>query len=138
MYTLAKFSLFLISGLLAANAQTINKTPVEPVSPASGSKMFATYCAACHGKDAKGNGPAASALRVPPPDLTTLTQRNNGKFPEMRVYSAIRGDIDLTAHGSKDMPVWGSLFEAMSHGNQAEVQMRISNLSDYIKSVQQK
>jgi mono/diheme cytochrome c family protein len=137
MNLLVKFALLIISGLLAATAQTtIKKAPVDPVSPASGANMYASYCAACHGKDARGYGPAANALKVPPPDLTTLTARNHNKFPEPRVYNAIRGDSNLSAHGSKDMPVWGSLFEAMSHGNEAEVQMRISNLVDYLKSVQ--
>jgi mono/diheme cytochrome c family protein len=43
-------------------------------SPASGQEMFVNYCAACHGKDGKGDGPAAPALKVAPADLTALAQ----------------------------------------------------------------
>jgi hypothetical protein len=52
--------------------------------------------------------------------------------------SAIRGDSDTPAHGSKDMPVWGSLFWNMSHGHEGEVQQRVANLTEYIESLQEK
>jgi len=35
-----------------------------------GARVFATYCAVCHGPEGKGDGPAAVALVPPPPDLT--------------------------------------------------------------------
>jgi hypothetical protein len=56
----------------------------------------------------------------------------------MKVSSAIRGDSDITAHGSKEMPVWGALFRSMSQGNEAEVQQRVANLTQYVKSLQAK
>ena len=100
--------------------------------------MFNEYCAVCHGADAKGGGPAAPALNKTPADLTTLAARNKGKFPELRVFSVIQGDSETVAHGSRDMPIWGSVFQSMSRGSAGEVQMRISNLISYIKSVQTK
>ncbi len=48
--------------------RTIKKVPIQGGAPASGEEMFIAYCAACHGKDAKGNGPAVPALKVSPPD----------------------------------------------------------------------
>ena len=117
---------------------TVKKAPVTPTSPASGSKMFTTYCAVCHGMDARGHGPAAPALKTAPADLTTLTIRNNGKFPELKVYGTIHGDLEMPAHGSRDMPIWGALFQSMNGGNQPEVQLRISNLTKYVESLQQK
>jgi len=69
--------------------------------------MFINYCAACHGKDGKGDGPAASALKVAPADLTALAQKNSGKYPVMRVTSVLNGQANLAAHGNKEMPVWG-------------------------------
>lgn len=131
----AVFSAFLFCA--AAADKTIKKVPINPTSPVSGQQMFNEYCTACHGKMAKGDGPAASALKKTPADLTTLTVRNNGKFPELRVYGTIQGDSDLAAHGSKDMPVWGSVFQDASRSN-GEVQMRISNLVAYVKSIQVK
>jgi mono/diheme cytochrome c family protein len=100
--------------------------------------MYTTYCAVCHGTDGKGGGPAASALKVPPADLTTLSKNNGGKYPALRVTSAIRGDSDHPAHGTKEMPVWGSLFWGMSHGHTGEVQQRVANLTEYIESLQAK
>jgi mono/diheme cytochrome c family protein len=129
--------LFVAFACLVANAQpVVKKVPVTPTSPASGQEMFKTYCAACHGLEGKGNGPAGPALKKQPANLTELTQRNNGKFPELKVYDTIKGDLDMPAHGSRDMPVWGSLFSSISHGSPGEVQMRISNLTDYIKTLQ--
>ena len=130
--------LCLMLGCIAANAQTLQKTPVSPTSPASGAEMFKTYCAACHGTDGKGTGPAATALKKTPANLTELTARNGGKFPELKVYGTIKGDVDMPAHGSRDMPVWGALFSSVSHGNPGEVQLRIANLTAYVQSIQGK
>ena len=117
---------------------TIQHTPVKATSPASGKEMYTAYCAVCHGTDGKGGGPAASALKTPPADLTTLSKNNGGKYPALKVTSAIRGEANLPAHGTKDMPVWGSLFWGMSHGHQGEVQQRVANLTEYIESLQAK
>ena len=129
--------LFVAFACLTANAQpVVKRVPVTSTSPASGQEMFKTYCAACHGLEGKGNGPAGPALKKQPANLTELTQRNGGKFPELRVYDTIKGDLDMPAHGSRDMPIWGNLFSSISHGSPGEVQMRISNLTDYLKSIQ--
>jgi mono/diheme cytochrome c family protein len=119
-------------------AQAIKKVSPQPTSPASGDEMFKTYCAACHGKEGKGDGPAAPALKKSPANLTELTARNGGKFPELRVFNAIQGDPEVVSHGSKDMPVWGSVFSSLARGQDGQVQMRISNLTAYIKSIQVK
>jgi len=118
--------------------KVIQHVPIKSTSPASGKEMYTTYCAVCHGTDGKGGGPAASALKVPPTDLTLLSKNNGGKYPALKVTSTIRGEADLPAHGSKDMPVWGSLFWTMSRGHEGEVQQRVANLSHYIESLQAK
>jgi mono/diheme cytochrome c family protein len=131
-------ALFIALACVTASAQTVKKTAVTPTSAASGEEMFKTYCAPCHGVDGKGDGPAASALKKTPANLTELAKRNGGKFPELKVYGAIKGDLNTPAHGSKDMPVWGSVFQSLSHGDQGQVQLRISNLTKYIESIQAK
>jgi len=100
--------------------------------------MYVSYCAPCHGRDGKGNGPAAPAFRIPATDLTGLAKRNDGKFPSSLVKASIRGDLLVVAHGSKDMPVWGPLFRYLGGGTQAEASVRINNLTKYIESLQEK
>jgi len=116
----------------------IRHIPIKPISATNGPEMYKEYCAVCHGIDGKGRGPAAEALKVPPPDLTALARMNGGKYPSLHVTSAIQGDIRLPAHGSKEMPVWGVPFWRLSQGHTSEVQLRVTNLSNYIESLQEK
>ncbi len=123
----------------AQEAKTQVKHEAAPLtSPASGKEMFLSYCASCHGKDAKGNGPAAAALKSLPADLTTLAKRNGGKYPLDRVTSVLRGQATVVPHGDQEMPVWGPVFWRMSQGHEVEVQQRIANLNKYIESLQAK
>ncbi len=116
----------------------VERTAAPRTSAASGADMFVNYCASCHGKDGKGNGPAASALNVPPTDLTALSKKNDGKYPALRVASVLNGEANLAAHGNKEMPVWGRVFWSMSGGHAAEVHQRVTNLNHYIESLQVK
>src|ERR1017187_1329672 len=116
----------------------IQKTPAGRTSVSSGKEMYHAYCAACHGVDGKGDGPASAALKSRPSDLTSLAERNAGKFPELPVFGAISGDLRVTAHGSKDMPTWGSVFRQMDGAGAAGVNLRIRNLTKYIESIQGK
>lgn len=138
---LAVFALALTAQDQPQTAQpkpVIKHVPIAQTSPASGQEMFTTYCAACHGKDGKGAGPAAPALKDPVTNLTTLAAKNGGKYPSMRVSSVIRGEEVLAAHGSREMPVWGKLFSSISNGSNAEVLQRVANLNNYIESLQAK
>jgi mono/diheme cytochrome c family protein len=124
---------------LAQESKTaVKHTTAAATSPASGKDMFMSYCASCHGKDAKGDGPAAGALKQAPADLTSLAKQNGGKYPADKVTSVLRGQTTLMAHGDQDMPVWGPVFWKMSQGHEEQVQMRIANLNQYIESLQEK
>jgi mono/diheme cytochrome c family protein len=105
-------------------------------APMSGEEMFKSYCASCHGKDARGGGPAASALKVAPPDLTTLLMRNEGKFPVDYVTATLLNGAKAPAHGNAEMPVWGPIFEGINV--QGKATLRISNLIHYLESLQRK
>ncbi len=122
----------------AAQEKEIKHVAANPTSAASGKEMFMRYCASCHGRDGKGGGPAADALKVSPADLTVLAQKNGGKFPADHVATVLRGQANLSAHGNKEMPVWGPIFWRMSGGNESEVALRVSNLTKYLESLQAK
>lgn len=134
----AVFVLAMLTWAQDEGKKEIKHVPIKPTSAASGEEMYKTYCAVCHATDGKGNGPAASALKVPPTDLTVLAQKNGGKYPAMRVAAIVRGEETLAAHGTKEMPIWGHLFWSMSGGHEAEVQQRVANLNKYIESLQKK
>jgi mono/diheme cytochrome c family protein len=118
----------------AAGAQTqVDKVPIKPTPTRDAQQMFDTYCAACHGKDGTGNGPAAKALTKVPADLTRISARNNGTFPDSKVRRYIEGIDEVPAHGTRDMPIWGDLFKSL---NRNTVQIRIAVLAEYLKSIQ--
>ena len=114
----------------------IRMVPIQPTAVSDVRGMFTSYCAACHGPAGKGDGPAAAALKKAPADLTTISARNGGKFPEVKVRRFIEGIDEVPAHGSRDMPVWGTLFRSLDATNQAAAQMRVQLLTDYLKSMQ--
>ena len=125
--------------VLAGVQTTGRKNPDLVIKSVAGQDLFEFYCASCHGRDAKGNGGVAPALKVPPPDLTTLAQRNRGTFPAARVEGVLKGDKRLSApaHGASDMPVWGPIFKGLDSRDEVNEQ-RIENLVKYIESIQAK
>lgn len=112
-----------------------DQASVKAGPPMSGSDIFKWYCAACHGKNAKGNGPAASELKVPPPDLTTLAKRNKGKFPADYVTRVLMTG-PKSSHGSPEMPVWGPLFSELNA--KGRVTVEINNVVHYLETLQEK
>ena len=105
------------------------------ILPVEGSELFKSYCAACHGVDATGNGPAALALRNAVPDLTRISQRNGGTFPTERVKNYISGESAILSHGSREMPIWGPIFRQFD-GDQELGEIRLHNVTVYIESLQ--
>ncbi|HVP00771.1 MAG TPA: c-type cytochrome [Bryobacteraceae bacterium] len=123
--------------LLFCGALARAQPRTEPPSPASGKDMFRAYCAPCHGRDAKGNGPAASAFRTPPSDLTALAQKHGGRFPGAEVAKEL-SSVYQAPHGSIDMPVWGPIFTEISPKSDAVGALRVTNIVRYIETLQAK
>src|ERR1700686_4922565 len=120
----------------AQTSPSVRHVPIANTAPNSGAQMYDSYCAVCHGKEGTGNGPAASAMKTPPTDLTLLAKKDGGKYPATHVAAVIRGQATTPSHGSQDMPVWGPLFSSISQGHEGQVQQRITNLVTYIESLQ--
>jgi mono/diheme cytochrome c family protein len=121
----------------ARSHPTVDETQFPPTYVPTGQQIYHQFCAACHGTDAKGNGPAASRLKTMPPDLTMLAKRNLGKFPSDYVSSILRFGTGPSAHGSSDMPTWGPIFQILDQHNERAVKQRIKNLCAYLASVQE-
>ncbi len=79
---------------------------------AKGRVTFRVYCASCHGARATGDGNIAKYLKVPPADLTTIASRRDGVFPASEITAYIDGRRETRGHGSRDMPVWGDVFQS--------------------------
>ena len=122
---------------IGAGQQTGPTTPPLVIESMYGPDLYRFYCATCHGRDGKGKGPAAAALKVPPPDLTVLSRRQNGVFPAHEVETIIRGNREIAAHGTDLMPVWGPIFYALDPSD-ARVKARINALVAHIASLQQR
>jgi len=118
---------FAIAQLTARSIYPINPLPMTSAS--SGEEMYGAYCSSCHGRDARGGWA---------PDLTALAKRNNGTFPTVLVKETIRGEARINAHGPKDMPAWGAMFRYVGSGSRLEIDVRINNLTEYVRSLQQK
>jgi mono/diheme cytochrome c family protein len=113
---------------------------VDPLLAEMGAETFQQYCTACHGLDGRGNGPAAGALKKPPADLTRISERRGGKFPEGEIAKIIDGRFAIQAHGTREMPIWG---EHLGLGipddqlSEAIVRGKVATLVEYLKSIQQ-
>ena len=123
--------------IAAGTAALAAAAPSPVVSVESGAALFRSYCASCHGTDAKGDGPLAANLRIAPADLTRIAMRNHGKLDAEKVRRAIDGRGPKEIHGGSDMPVWGDAFKRAGEGySEAKVKERIDALVDYLASLQ--
>jgi mono/diheme cytochrome c family protein len=133
----------LVGGLVAAAFGAFVSSagaPGAPTAPdketiAKGGTTYERYCVSCHGKTARGDGPLAKELRVPVPDLTLLTKRAGGTYPAARVFTIISKGSEVRAHGTDDMPAWGTAFNR-TEGTETSVDDAIRSLVAYLGSVQ--
>ncbi len=118
--------------------QTQKTKAAEPdrlISSIEGPALYKTYCAVCHGADAKGSGPMAIALKDSPADLTHIAARNGGTFPVTRLRRVISGEEVVSAgHGTREMPVWGPIFSQVDR-DQDLGRVRVDNLARYLETL---
>lgn len=122
----------------AASAQTSPAGRPLVAPSMAGRDLYTNYCAACHGSDGRGHGPAAGNLTTSPADLTAIAARRSGTFPRDDIRAIVAGDRALIpAHISNDMPVWGNIFQGLD-ANERVNRVRINNLVDYLSSIQRR
>ncbi len=121
------------------SSATSAQDPALVSGSAAGQVLFHTYCASCHGVDARGSGPVADQLSTPPPDLTRLGERYGQPLPRQAIAAFIDGRDDVAAHGPREMPVWGERFfqgEAPSGASEGAKRRTIEVILDYLESIQ--
>lgn len=130
-------AVFVLALPILAWPQAIKRESARPIDSVQGADVYQAYCAVCHGKDGKGHGPAAPALKMPVPDLTMLAKKSGG-FSSADVEAAVLGTGKMTpAHGSPEMPIWGPVFRALNP-DEGMRKLRLVNLIKYIESLQAK
>jgi mono/diheme cytochrome c family protein len=121
---------------LAGAAMAFDAVTLEDYS---GEELFGRFCASCHGTEAMGDGPVSRSLNVAVPDLTRIASRY-GEFPAGRIRDVIDGrGIDMGAHGTRTMPVWGYEFwldEGADVTAQRAVRNAINKIVEHLRSVQ--
>ncbi|MCL4837232.1 MAG: c-type cytochrome [Thermoanaerobaculia bacterium] len=123
----------LVAGWSAASGQE-----GEPVYSAFNGKVsYKVYCMNCHGVGGKGDGYLADSLKAKPTDLTAMAVKNGGEFPFERAMKSVDGRTP--GHGSREMPVWGDAFlwPEDNPERRAEVQQKIGDLVEYLRSIQE-
>ena len=111
-----------------------------------GKLEYDSKCSICHGMGGNGDGHYAAIINTGIPDLTTLLRRNNGVYPFQRVIEVIDGGKLLTAHGTRDMPIWGRDYRVQAElgytgvpwDPEIYVGIRILALAEYIYRLQAK
>jgi mono/diheme cytochrome c family protein len=139
-------------GAIAVGAATMAHS--QQVGPTAqnfdrGKYEYGAHCATCHGLSGKGDGPFAQQLKSGTAmlNLAELSKKNNGVFPFMHVYETIDGTNSVTAHGPRQMPVWGpryksevgeTFYDDYRADTEAFARARILALTEYIYRLQAK
>ncbi len=146
-WSIALATLTILAVGLAAAEEPLPKITDAPLTwktlaLGDGEQLYGEICAVCHGVGGKGDGPAAPALRAVTPDLTVLAAQNGGVFPFDEVQRAISGESEVAAHGTRQMPIWGTAFTDVRYDRKpsqrkAFARLRIYDLATYLESIQQ-
>ena len=111
----------------------------QDADPVSGGNLFQQNCATCHGFEARGDGPMADILSIPPTDLTNLAGEE--EFPTADVVRRIDGRDMLLAHGGP-MPIFAYILEDRSaviddaDGTPVFTSQAVLDIAAYIESLQ--
>ncbi len=105
----------------------------------AGRRLYVAYCAACHGRTGRGDGPVAPALGEQPTDLTRIAREHGGTFPFAEVVRVIDGTTTVRVHGVSEMPVWGEVLAEQPDWSEEEAALALGKvilITRYLESIQ--
>lgn len=131
---------FLISGVMLSAMIISCESPPPENSRANqiqrGKALYDKHCLACHAD--QGKGPAADTLKVKPADLTRIVARRKGNnFPVMEIARYIDGRQFVSAHGTREMPIWGEVFATEENLDEKGIKGKLGDLIAYLISIQE-
>ena len=136
---LRRFLALVVFGFIASLiASSLPSSQTAMANNERGRILYMQHCASCHGVDGKGQGAVSKNFREPLPDLTAI-QRKEGKFPGTKIKLVIAGEVgetEITAHGTREMPVWGKVFRDAR--GQDRSRLDVYSLMKYIESIQER
>lgn len=92
----------------------------DSAAVARGAAVYRSQCTACHGKNAKGDGPVAAALTPRPPDLTQSARVRTMSAEELLGFLSVgKGSMPgfgkiLTAQELRDVTAWARSLNTTS------------------------
>lgn len=111
--------------------------PAAPSSTTNGAVLYQNHCAACHGPEARGDGPLADVIAYRPADLTRIALRSRGEYPAARVRDIIDGRKPVKGRFAAGMPVWGEAFKNPDDGySERALREKIAALTEYVGTLQ--
>jgi mono/diheme cytochrome c family protein len=109
--TLSSLAMFLFIVTMGCNQGPPKNSLIAQAN--DGKKLFDEQCSGCHGGEGvEVDKSLVDTLEALPPDLTRINQRRGVKtFPVAEIARFIDGRILVAAHGPREMPVWGQVYE---------------------------
>ena len=133
-------ALVAVALLFGAGAYLLRQRVVAPDPVvAAGRADFERWCTPCHGESARGDGPLAAKLDRRPADLTLIAKREGNTFRVDDLVTYIDGRAMVAAHGMREMPEWGPIFEAVAGSDPdaaAHARERLRAITYYLWTIQ--
>jgi mono/diheme cytochrome c family protein len=130
----------LIPGVLLLTLSVTATAGQSPdFSTYTGADLYKRFCSACHGVKGEGDGPVAASFKIVVPDLTLISRRQGGKFPDERIHRIIDGRQVPAPHGSREMPIWGWEFASVTPEGAPDLansDLLVARLVEYLRTIQ--
>lgn len=128
----------MIASLSLIGAVGACELPQPGAAVPTGAEDFATFCVSCHGPRGVGDGALAAGLPKAPADLTAISARSGGTFPQARVMSKIWG---YARQDGQVMPAFAPLLEGdtvlfdSGDGIATPTPLRLVQLMEYLRGL---